>query len=115
MQNKKLDAALLASLLSQTDKSVAKRSTMSNNDLSAIIQGTEILYQQMDQALTRIHKATQKTHKVAEQIARSPREIKIIKDLDALRGLPQPGQSWTMKSPAMQPETGAGDALRPSI
>jgi hypothetical protein len=37
----------------------------------------------MDQALTRIHKATQKNRELAEQIARSPRALKAIKDLDA--------------------------------
>jgi hypothetical protein len=79
--NKKLEAALLASLLGQTNKSVAKRSTTDDND--AIVKGTEILYQQMDQALTKIHKATQKTRELAEQIARSPWAIKTIKYLDA--------------------------------
>jgi hypothetical protein len=81
--SKKLEAALLANLLGQSNKSVAKRSTTNNNDIEAIIRGTEILYQQMDQALTRINKANRKTRELAEQLTRSPRALKTIKDLDA--------------------------------
>jgi hypothetical protein len=82
-QNKKLEAALLASLLGQTNKAVAKCSTTNDDDIMAIIRGTELLYQQMDQAHTRIHKANRKTRDLAEQLARSPRALKTIKDLDA--------------------------------
>jgi len=78
-QNKKLEAALLASLLGQTDKSVSKCST---TEMEAIQKGTEVLYQQMDQALARINKAVWNNREMAEQIARSPRAIKTIKDLD---------------------------------
>jgi len=78
-QNKKLEAALLASLLGQTDKSVSKCST---TEMEAIQKGTEVLYQQMDQALARINKAVWNNHEMAEQIARSLRAIKTIKDLD---------------------------------
>ncbi len=56
---------------------------MDHNDINAIQRGTEVLYLHMDQALTRINKATLKNCKLAEQIARSPQTIKTIKDLDA--------------------------------
>jgi hypothetical protein len=82
-QNKKLEAALLASLLGQTDKSIAKHSTTDNSNIDVIVKGMEILYQQMDQVLTRIDKSNHKTRKLAEQLARSPRALKTIKDLDA--------------------------------
>ncbi len=91
--------ALLASLLGQTNKSVAKCSTANNNDLDTIIQGTKILYQQIEQALTRINKATQKTHELEEQIARSPQAIKTIKDLDAAIA------RFTLNKPVMDYET----------
>jgi hypothetical protein len=74
-----MEAALLASLLGQTDKSVSKRST---TEMGAIQKGTEVLDQQMDQALAMINKAIQNNCKMAELIARSPRVIKTIKDLD---------------------------------
>jgi hypothetical protein len=61
---------------------MAKCSTTNYNDIDAIVRGTETLYQKMDQALTRIHNATKKTRKLAEQIARSPRALKTIKDLE---------------------------------
>jgi hypothetical protein len=50
--------------------------------MEAIQKGTEVPYQQMDQVLFRIHKAIQNNCEMAEQIARSLRAIKTIKDLD---------------------------------
>jgi hypothetical protein len=81
--SKKLETALLASLLGLSNKLVTKRSMTNNNDIEANIRGTEILYQQMEQALTRINKANRKTCELAKQLTRSPRALKTIKDLDA--------------------------------
>jgi hypothetical protein len=79
-RNKKLEAAVLASLLSQTNKSTSKHSII---EMEAIQKGTEVLYQQLEQALTRIEKNVQKNRELAERLARSPRAIRMIKDLDA--------------------------------
>jgi hypothetical protein len=40
-------------------------------------------YQQVDQAVSRISKATQNSHNLAKRITRSPRAAKTIKNLDA--------------------------------
>ncbi len=61
---------------------MAKCSTR-DNKIDAIARGTEILYQLMEQAHTRINKANKKTSQLEEWIARSPQAIKMIKDLDA--------------------------------
>jgi hypothetical protein len=62
-QNKKLEAALLASLLSQTSKSVSKWSI---TELEAIQKRTDVLYRQLEQALVRIKKNVQKDPKLEE-------------------------------------------------
>ncbi len=59
---------------------MAKRSTM---EMEAIQKGTEVLYQQLEQALAKIEENVQKNCKLAERLARSPRAIKMIKDLNA--------------------------------
>jgi hypothetical protein len=46
-------------------------------------KGTEVLYQQLEQALARIEENIWKNHELAKQLTRSPRAIKTIKDLDA--------------------------------
>jgi hypothetical protein len=51
--------------------------------LEAIQKGTEVLYQQLEQALARIKKNVWKNQELAERLARSPWAIRKIKDLDA--------------------------------
>ncbi len=51
--------------------------------METIQKGTEVLYQQLEQALARTKKNLQKNCKLAERLARSARAIKTIKDLDA--------------------------------
>jgi len=65
--------------LGQTDKAVSKCSA---TEMEAIWRGTEALYQQLEQVLAKIQENVQKNCELAEQIARSPRAIKTIKDLD---------------------------------
>jgi hypothetical protein len=61
-QNKKLEAALLASLLGQTSGSMAKHSM---TEMEAIQKGMEVLYQQLEQALAKIEENIQKNHELA--------------------------------------------------
>jgi hypothetical protein len=79
-RNKKLEAAVLASLLSQTNKSTSKCSII---EMQAIQRGTGLLYQQLEQALTRIEENVQRNCILVEQLAGSPPAIRTIKDLDA--------------------------------
>jgi hypothetical protein len=79
-RNKKVEAAVLASILGQGSEAVAKNSIP---EMEAIQKGTEVLHQQLEQALARIEQNIQKNHKLAKQISRSPRAIKTIKDLEA--------------------------------
>jgi hypothetical protein len=79
-RNKKVEAAVLASLLGQNSASMAKCSIP---EMETIQKGTEVLYQQLEQAQARIKKNVQKNRDLAERLARSPRAIKTIKDLDA--------------------------------
>jgi hypothetical protein len=51
--------------------------------MDKIAKNTVALYKQMDQAILRFSTATQKTCDLAENLARSPRAIKTIKDLEA--------------------------------
>jgi hypothetical protein len=55
-RNKKVEAAILASLLGQNNESVAKRSIP---EMEAIQEGTEVLHQQLEQALARIEENIQ--------------------------------------------------------
>ncbi len=79
-RNKKVEAAILASLLCQNSASVAKRSIP---EIEAIQKGKEVLYQQLEQALARINKNVQENQELAELLIRSPRAIKTIKDVEA--------------------------------
>ncbi len=51
--------------------------------MGAIQKGTEVLYQQLEQALARMEENVEKNCELAEWFARTPRAIKTIKDLDA--------------------------------
>ncbi len=51
--------------------------------MEAIQKGTEVLYQQLEQALAKIEEKVKKNRELAERLARSPRAIRTIKDLDA--------------------------------
>jgi len=51
--------------------------------MEAIQKGMKVLYQQMEQALAKIEENVQRNCDLAERLARSPRAIKTIKDLDA--------------------------------
>jgi hypothetical protein len=76
-RNKKVEAAVLASILGQglAALAVAKNSIP---EMEAIQKGTEVLHQQLEQALARIEQNIQKNHKLAKQISRSPTAIKTI-------------------------------------
>ena len=64
-----MEAAILVSLLHQNSASVAKHSIPK---IEAIQKGTEVLYQQLEQALARINKNVQENQELAEQLIRSP-------------------------------------------
>ncbi len=81
--DKLLGATVLASLLNHTNKSTSTCSTADNDVLDEIAMITAGFYQQVDQAISRISKATQNAHSLAKKITRSPRATKIIKNLDA--------------------------------
>jgi hypothetical protein len=51
-------------------------------EMEAIQKGTKVLYQKMEQALAKIEENIQRNCNLAERLARSPRAIKTIKDLD---------------------------------
>jgi hypothetical protein len=77
-RNKKVEAAILASLLGQNNGSVAKRSFP---EMEAIQKGTEVLHQKLERALARIKENVQKNRELADRLTRSPRAIKTVKDL----------------------------------
>jgi hypothetical protein len=79
-RNQRVEAAILASLLGQNNRSVAKRSIP---ETETIQKGMEVLHQQLGRALARIEEHVQKNHELAERLARSPRAIKTVKDLEA--------------------------------
>ena len=54
----------------------------SMTEMEAIQKGTKVLYQKMEQALAKIEENVQRNCDLAERLARSPRAIKTIKDLD---------------------------------
>jgi hypothetical protein len=79
-RNKKVEAAILASLLGQDSQARFKCSTTKMEDIQ---RNTEILYRQMEQALARIKENVQKNRELAERLTGSPIAIRTIKDLDA--------------------------------
>jgi hypothetical protein len=79
-RNSNIEAAILHGIFNQASKTHSKRSTA---NMDSIQKGTEILYQQLEQALAKIKNNVQKNGEMAEQIARSPRATKTIKDLEA--------------------------------
>ncbi len=81
-RNEKVETAILASLLSESSETRAKQS-VTKAELEAIQKGTELLQQQLEQALAKIEQNVQKNKNLAEQISRSPRAIKTIQALEA--------------------------------
>jgi hypothetical protein len=79
-RSKRVEAAVLASLLGQGSETVAKHSIP---EMEAIPKGMEVIQQQLEQALARIEQNVQKNKDLAKRISRSPRAIRTIKDLEA--------------------------------
>ena len=80
-RNKRVEAAVLASLLGQSSKTRATRCHQNGN--GSHTKKTELLQQQLEQALAKIKQNVQKNKDLAEQISRSPRAIRTIKALEA--------------------------------
>jgi hypothetical protein len=76
-------ATVLASIFSQSQKSISKQSTGKAEAIKKIAKNTTALYQQLDQAALRISTAVQRLKDLTENNARSPRAVKTIKDLEA--------------------------------
>jgi hypothetical protein len=80
-KNKRVEAAVLASLLGQGSETKAKRS-VTKKEMEAIQKGTELLQQHLEEALARIEQNVQKNKDLAERISRSPRAIQTTKALE---------------------------------
>jgi hypothetical protein len=76
-------ATVLASIFSQSQKSISKQSTGKAEAIKKIAKNTTALSQQLDQAALRISTAVQRLKDWTENNARSPRAVKTIKDLEA--------------------------------
>jgi hypothetical protein len=104
-----IEAAILTRIFSQTNKPVSKRST---TEMDTIQKGTEVLYQQLEQALARIKDNVQKNRELAEQIARSPGQSKQSRIWrPPSQHLLLQNQSQNTKFPNMPQEIGVGNTL----
>jgi hypothetical protein len=114
-RSEKVETAALTGLHSQDSKTMVKRS-VTETEMEAIVKGTELLQQQLEQALAKIEQNVQKNKDLAEQISRSPGAIKTIQALEAAIAIfDQTSQTWDTRYPSTPQETSAGNVLRPNI
>jgi hypothetical protein len=78
----KIETSVLTNIPNQGQRAMTNRSA-TKAEMEAIQKGTELLQQQLEQALAKIEQNVQKSKDLAEQISRSPRAVKTIQALEA--------------------------------